>query len=163
MAAGRNRPWDLGKKQDVLQVWAQRAGMVLADSETIQFCDAAGPLRSELVPIWVRDCGDWSLACRLPGAAVAPLPSAATRFIWQAAPQLMWIPELECQSGDHWYIDHFLQAGRSLEPPAPASTVPRWALAGLKKIFDPWGQLAVPPWLAAAGVAGTEAGGGHGD
>jgi glycolate oxidase subunit GlcD len=131
LVPGRDRPWDLGAVGDRLRTLA--ALRVVAERVGTFAVPAPGTL-----PEWL-DGGDWTLLGRPPGEpGGAALPRNAGRFIWQAAPRVVWWAgsDPECAG---WHADRFRTAGRVSPSPGPGPGVPPELVRGLVELFDPAG------------------------
>jgi len=147
LAAGRDRRWDLDRKDQAIRRWAAPHGFSVVDQdcppmdEVVQLCSTG------LVPDWIRQGADWTLLCAHATGPSNPIPPGLQRFVWQAAPGLTWAPSLPSGCPTGWHADTVVQHARLTDPPSPDPRVPRWALAELKKLFDPHKRLATPAWL----------------
>jgi len=155
LAAGRDRAWDLDRKNDALLAWARQWGLTTRDGARLPCREAVNLLASDAIPGWAGQGADWTLACRLIDTPHdEPLPPPVTRFVWNAAPRLVWLPALVRDAAPGWFFDPFLRGGVVTPPPPPAPSVPRSVLAGLKALFDPGDSLDTPDWLRAAATTG---------
>lgn len=147
LAAGRDRPWDLGALGLWLESWGDEFGLGRPTAQVSPGANLADALALDGMPAWCAGAPDWSLLTT--GSAAADWPRVR-RAVWQARPDAIWVPSDHDDPPAGWTADAVFRAGRPTLPPAPAPDVPRDLLAGLKRIFDPAGRLPTAPWLLAA-------------
>jgi len=146
LVPGRDRPWDLGQVdkdiKDILDVPQSVA------HREFPFGRARELLDSGLIPDWALSSPEWTFFARLPDEDATPgmWPSTAGRWIWQAAPRLVWSPD-PAAPYPGWHSDLFCTDGRMQTPCAPVDGVPLEFLKKMKVLFDPSGALDTPPWL----------------
>ena len=148
LAAGRERSWDLGQKEEAVSRWAARSGLVLQTRERFPFRGVRELGEHPALPAWACRCRDWTFLARRPGSRGLLPGLAAGRMVWQGAPPLLWVPQAAWEPDPSWHADTWCRAGRVTWPGAPDRSVPGHLLAGLKEIFDPAGLLGEPDWLA---------------
>ncbi len=146
LAAGRDRPWDLGRYGAELEAWGEEFGLGRAAEQVREGGALADPAIATDLPGWVRGAPDWTL---LSAAQVgADWPDTA-RGIWQSRPEVVWRPQEAPQTPAGWHADTIYRDAVATLPPAPSVDVPRELLVGLKHLFDPDGTLPAPTWLVA--------------
>ncbi|MFH1841798.1 MAG: FAD-linked oxidase C-terminal domain-containing protein [bacterium] len=147
LAAGRDRPWDLDRKQQELRHWAETAGLEFSHETRRPFAGLVELLVDPGLPVWSRHSPDWTSLARLPDHEGWPEFLATGRTIWQGAPELLWMPLAFHARETGWHIDTLFRAGEVTELPPPADTVPIDLLRRLKDLFDPQGLRGEPKWL----------------
>ncbi len=146
LVPGRSRPWDLGRAgQDMVDILGVSGSSGHLESK---FGQVSEILDGGLIPDWALSSPDWTFFARVPGKNAGPKtwPTEVDRWIWQAAPRLVWSPDPAPQLPG-WYADRLFTAGRLVSPGAPATGVPLDFLREMKVLFDPSGALETPPWL----------------
>ncbi len=149
-AGGRDRPWDLDHKANLLASWADRAGLRLTAHDRTTFRNLPRLPAHPAVPAWARHNRDWTFLSRLPRQRSWPARLATSRWIWQASPPLLWLPRSRIEVPAGWHADTVFRAGEPTALPEPAIDVPRSILIGLKELFDPTGWLGEPDWFERA-------------
>jgi hypothetical protein len=150
LAAGRDRPWDLDRKEKILTDWAGEVGLGMGDRMRVPFRQVQSLGQHPGLPAWARHSSDWTFLARCPGQADWPTGLAKGRVVWQGAPQLLWVPLAHCEPGKGWKADTLYRGGALTGLPPPAASVPLKLLIGLKDLFDPSGWLGEPGWLEEA-------------
>jgi len=82
----------------------------------------------------------------LPGDRGHVIPGTSRGILYQLNPQVWWVPEAAA-SDSPWYADVVWENGRATPPAPPAAGVPLPLLEGIKRAFDPHGNLMTPQWL----------------
>lgn len=158
LCPGRDRAWDLPRRATALAAAVQEGGFTLGATDLVPGSELTALPRRAQLPDWALAHPDWTLlALRRGRPAPPPAALAAGRFVFQAAPALLWVPRA-LRAGDDtdpWLADVVARDGARTELPAPADAgVPRALLAGLKALCDPAGRLPTPSWLARAAGEG---------
>ncbi|MFO7654664.1 MAG: FAD-linked oxidase C-terminal domain-containing protein [Candidatus Krumholzibacteriia bacterium] len=147
-AAGRDRAWDLERRERDLVRAAGRLGPPRV-RRSVPFAGAGTLLDPDLLPAWALAGPDWT--CWQPDPAVAdralPWRHGGGRHVWQAWPRCLWLPRAAGAAPAGWCADVLWTDDRLQPPPPPAAGVPHEVLAGLKRLFDPEGRLPGFPWL----------------
>jgi FAD/FMN-containing dehydrogenase len=179
IVAGRDRAWDLGRREERLDEIASGIGPCARRRE-LAFTAAAellargkpgsvagsvaagrgsstaaaeGERPGDIVPDWALTGSDWTLlqpTAAAPGGGVRLPEGLGSRLIWQAWPRAIWTPHGDLPTPAGWVPDPLWRAGRLQPPPSPPPSVPLALLARLQQLFDPDGNLARPDWLADA-------------
>ena len=148
---GRARPWDLDRAgkdmEDVLDAPGSAAHL------KFNFARAHELLASGLIPDWALSSPDWTFFARLPveDGGSKMWPAQLNRWIWQAAPRLVWSPDTAA-APPGWHADRFCTNGRLQSTGAPVDGVPLDFLRKIKTLFDPSGTLETPSWLEGENV-----------
>ncbi len=156
--AGRDRPWDLGRRRDAFARLAAAAGLAADGDWRLPFPRVADLAAAAALPAWARAHPDWLLGALRGGAPTPPAAAvAAGRFVFQAAPALIWVPTASPATADpRWLLDAVARDGAWTALPPPGDPgVPRPLLAGIRALFDPDGRLPGPEWMAAPAAPGA--------
>lgn len=141
-APGRVRDWHLGALGRDLLRWAAESGLADPEPGILPFAEAFAEVSG-----WTSAAGDWSLLARKAGGPAWPDLPRGAGFLWQGAPEILWLPAEAPAGAEGWHRDRVRVAGRPADLPEPGLDVPLDLLRGLKRIFDPRGTLPAPPWL----------------
>ena len=137
LVPGRDTDWDLGRlPEDLTALWPS---LQIHEARILTF----GEVSTMDLPAWLTRGQTWTaLAAAEPEDPAWP----EGRFLWQAAPELVWVPAAGVDLPG-WHADTVRVDGRVTPWPAPGPRVPVDLLRSLKTLFDPDDCLPTPAWL----------------
>lgn len=146
LAAGYGRGGDLDRLQADLETWSEDHGLARPHGGRDAFAVVGRASLLAGLPTWAVAAPDWTLLTRRETLPDWPRPR---RLIWQAQPEMLWMPEAPAEEPVGWIADNVFRDGKLQWPPPPPPSVPYHLLAGLKRLFDPHLRLPCPGWLQA--------------
>jgi len=147
MVPGRDTAWDLAVLNGRIRAAIAEAGCDCAHHEVTGFRESVERLEElGLQPDWAVSSATWTTLTALPGDRGHVIPGTSRGILYQLNPQVWWVPEAAA-SDSPWYADVVWENGRATPPAPPAAGVPLPLLEGIKRAFDPHGNLMTPQWL----------------